>query len=144
MLREQFLQILKEFSDLNGQHLEPDEQTDTVSFFVDEEVLINLRYLDESDNVLIFSPVGGFGPLTQPDAGAKAIALLKLTDIGAACGDITLALDGNAQLVLAIDRRSALTISSVDALSAWIEIIVRAVRTAREHFAENFPVQGDE
>ena len=60
MLREQFLQILKEFSDLNGQHLEPDEQTDTVSFFVDNEVLINLRYLDESDNVLNFSPVGGW------------------------------------------------------------------------------------
>jgi hypothetical protein len=144
MLKEQFIEVLKDFSDLIGQQLLPDDETGTISFLLDSEVLVNLRYLDDSDYVLIFSPVGAFGELADPNAGARATALLKLTDISSACGEITLALDEDAELVLAMDRRSALTISSVDSLAAWIEMIAQAVRDVREHFAANFPVSGDE
>ena len=144
MLKEQFIEVLKDFSEMIGQQLVPDDETGTVSFLVDSEVLINLRYLDDSDYLLIFSPVGAFGELTEPDAGAKATALLKLTDISSACGEVTLALDEDAELVLAMDRRSALTIASTDSLAAWIEMLVQAVRDVREHFAANFPVSGDE
>ena len=104
---------------------------------------MNLTYLDESDTILIFSPVGGFGKLTDADAGAKALALLKLTDIGRECGHVTLALDEDAELVLAMDRRSALTISSLDALAGWIEITTEAVRSVRQSLADNFPAAED-
>ncbi|MBQ9240228.1 MAG: hypothetical protein IJ164_02695, partial [Duodenibacillus sp.] len=83
----------------------------------------------------------GFGKLTDADAGAKALALLKLSDIGRECGHVTLALDEDAELVLAMDRRSALTITTVDILAAWVEFLVQAVRTPREYFSEHFPLQ---
>ena len=40
-----------------------------------------------------------------------------------------------------MDRRSALTITTVDILAAWVEFLVQAVRTAREYFSEHFPLQ---
>ena len=141
MLKEQFSQILQELSDLTGVEMRPNEETGATTFLIDSEVIVNLTYLDESDTILIFSPVGGFGKLTDADAGAKALALLKLTDIGRECGHVTLALDEDAELVLAMDRRSALTITTVDILAAWVELLVQAVRTTREYFSEYFPLQ---
>ncbi len=141
MLKEQFSQILQEFSTLTGVDMNPNEETGAVSFIVDEEVIVNLTYLDESDTILIFSPIGGFGELAAADAGARALALLKLTDLGGACGHVTLALDETAGLVAAMDRRSALTIVTVDVLAAWVEFLVQAVHSVREYFAEHFPSQ---
>ena len=81
--------------------------------------------------------------LEAPDAGAKSLALLELTDISGRCGSVTLALDSDAHLVLAMDRRSALTISSLDALAGWIEITTEAVRSVRQSLADNFPAAED-
>ena len=74
MLKEQFSQILQELSDLTGVEMRPNEETGATTFLIDSEVIVNLTYLDESDTILIFSPVGGFGKLTDADAGAKALA----------------------------------------------------------------------
>jgi hypothetical protein len=141
MLKEQFFQILQEFSALTGVEMRPDEDTGVVSFVVDEEIIVNLTYLDESDMILIFCPVGGFGELSAADAGDKALALLRLTDLSGQCGHVTLALDESAGLVAAMDRRSALTIVTVDVLAAWVEFLVQAVHSVREYFAEHFPSQ---
>lgn len=141
MLKEQFFSILKEFSELTGADVSPDEQTGAIVFTVDDDIVVNLLYLEDSDTVLIFCPVLGFGEFSEPDAGAKALALLELNDIGGRCGSMTLALDSDAHLVLAMDRRSALSISSADALAGWLEIATQAVRSVRQHFAGRFPAE---
>lgn len=138
---EQFEDVLDEFGAAAG--VDVSLLDGTATFTVDDEVIVNIQYLEESDTVLLWSPVGGFGGTDAPDAGQKALALLRLCDLGGPTAGFTLALDADADLVLALDRRSALVVSSADALAAWTEALVGAVRAVREHFATNFPVQED-
>ena len=106
---------------------------------MDDDVLVNIQYLEDSDTVVAFAPVGAFGGADAPDAGDKALELLRLCELGGPTGGFTLALDVDADLVLAMDRRLALEISSADALAAWTDTLVRAVCAVRERFAERFP-----
>ena len=140
MLKEQFEEVLAEFGDLVKQKLALDDDG-TATFTVDDEIIVNIQYLVDSDVVVAFSPVGGFGGFDAADAGEKALELLRLNELGGATDGFTLALDRDADLVLALDRRSALEISSVDSLSAWTDALVRAVRTVRDDFAGKFPVE---
>ena len=139
MLKEQFKEVLAEFGAPLNLHLALDEEG-TATFAVDDEVMVILKYLDASDMVVAFSPVGAFGGVEEPDAGEKAMELLKMNDLGGASEGFTLALDEDADLVLAMDRRSPFEISSADALAAWTDSLVRAVRAVRERFAERWPV----
>ena len=138
MLRKQFEDVLAEFGALVKQKLALGED-DTATFTVDDEVIVNLQYLDNADAVVAFAPVGAFGGTDAPDAGEKALALLRLCELGGPTEGFTLALDADADLVLAMDRRGAAELSSVDSLAAWMEALVRAVRAVRDHFAANFP-----
>ena len=140
MLKEQFGDVLAEFGASVGQSLVLDEDG-MAMFAVDDEVLVSLTYLDESDVVVLFSPVGGFGGVDGPDAGEKALELLRMNDLGGETEGFTLALDEDADIVLALDRRSPLEISSSDALAAWVDSLVRAVRAVRERFAARWPVE---
>ena len=130
--------MLAEFGALVKQRLALGED-DTATFTVDDEVIVNLQYLDNADAVVAFAPVGAFGGTDAPDAGEKALALLRLCELGGPTEGFTLALDADADLVLAMDRRGAAELSSVDSLAAWMEALVRAVRAVRDHFAESFP-----
>lgn len=141
MLREQFEDILSEFGKTVGIPLSLDDDG-TATFTVDDEIIVNLQYLDESDVILAFAPVGGLDA-TEPDAGEKALALLRLNELGGVTEGFTLALDEDADLVLAMDRRHALEIAAADSLAAWMESLVRAVRAVRTHFAETFPVDDE-
>ena len=85
------------------------------------------------------APVSGFGGTDAPDAGEKALELLRLNELGGATEGFALALDEEADLVLAMDRRSALELAAADSLAAWMEALVRAVRAVRDRFAELFP-----
>ena len=143
MLREQFESVLAEFGGLVKQPLALDGDG-TATFTVDDEIIVNLQYLEESDTVLAFSPVGAFGGLDAPDAGEKALELLRLNEPGGATEGYTLALDEDADLVLAMDRRSALVLSHVDSLASWMDALVRAVRAVRERFAERFPLETED
>lgn len=136
-LRGQFEDVLEEFSEATG--LDVTLVRDTATLTVDGEIIVNIHYLDRSDTVLLWSPVGGFGGTDAPDAGAKALALLRLGDLGGSSAGFTLALDADADAVIALDRRGAQVVASADALAGWIEALVRAVRAVREHFAVNFP-----
>ena len=139
MLRDQFATVLKEFGSLVMEDLSLND--DGISTFtVDNDIVVNIQYLNDSDTVLIFSPVGAFGDLNAADSGNKALALLKLNDLSGPSCEVTLMLDGEGELVLAADRRSAGTISSTDALAAWVELLVRSVRSTRDYFAEHFPL----
>jgi len=140
MLKEQFNDVLAEFGALVKQDLSLDDEG-TTTFAVDDEVLVNIKYLDQSDVVVIFSPVGAFGGVEAPDAGEKAMELLRMNDLASESEGFTLALDEVADLVLAIDRRSPVEISSSDALAAWIDSLVRVVRAVRERFAARWPVE---
>ena len=137
-LKGQFEDVLAEFGALVKQDLAHDE-SGTVTFAVDDDVLVNIQYLEDSDTVVAFAPVGAFGGADAPDAGDKALELLRLCELGGPTGGFTLALDVDADLVLAMDRRLALEISSADALAAWTDTLVRAVCAVRERFAERFP-----
>ena len=138
---EQFEDVLDEFGAAAG--VDVSLVDGTATFTVDDEVIVNIQYLEESDTVLLWSPVGGFGGTDAPDAGDKALALLRIGDLGGPVAGFTLALDADADVVLAMDRRSARVLSSADALAGWIEALVRAVREVREHFAANFPAEED-
>ncbi len=140
MPREQFVSVLKEFSSLVQEDLTLGEDN-TATFTVDDDIIINLNYLNESDTVIIFSPVGSFGDTEAPDAGEKALALLKLNDLSGAACEVTLMLDGEGDLVLAADRRNSNTISSADIFAAWVELMVKSVRSTREYFAKHFPLE---
>ncbi len=139
MLKNQFEDVLAEFGELVKQNLALDEDG-TATFTVDDEVIVNLQYLDDADAVVAFAPVGAFGGTDAPDAGEKALALLCLCELGGATEGFTLALDEDADLVLAMDRRGVAELASADSLAAWLDSLVRAVRAVRDHFAENFPV----
>lgn len=141
-LKAQFADVLAEFGRLVKQDIALDED-DTATFAVDDEVLVNIQYLAESDTIVVFAPVGAFGGTNAPDAGEKALELLRLCELGGPTEGFSLALDAEADLVLAMDRRFALEISSGDAFAAWIDVLVRAVRTVRECFAERFPAKED-
>jgi len=139
MLKEQFKDVLAEFGGIVKQELSLDDDG-TVTFTVDDEIVVNLQYLDESDVIIAFAPVGGFGGVDAPDAGEKALELLRLNELGGPTEGFTLALDEDADLVLAMDRRSALEISSADSLAAWLEALIDAVRAVRDRFANEFPI----
>ena len=141
-LRWQFEDVLAEFGDLLKQELVIDDEA-TVTFTIDDEFIVNMQYLEESDVIVAFSPVGAFGGVDVADAGEKALALLRLNELGGATEGFTLALDDDADLVLAMDRRGALEISSADSLAAWMESLVHAVRAVRDYFAVNFPVDNE-
>ena len=137
-LKAQFANVLADFGALVKQKLTLDGNG-TATFTVDDEVIANLQYLDNADTVIVFAPVGAFGGTDAPDAGEKALALLRLCELGGPAEGFTLALDADADLVLAMDRRGAAELSSVDSLAAWVDALVRVVRAVRDHFAENFP-----
>ena len=139
MLREQFEDVLAEFGGIVKTDLSLDDDG-TATFTVDDEIIVNLKYLDDSDFVVAFAPVGGFGGVDAPDAGEKALELLRLDELGGATEGFALALDEEADLVLAMDRRSALELAAADSLAAWMEALVRAVRAVRDRFAGLFPV----
>ena len=141
-LRGQFEDVLAEFGNLLKQELVLDDEA-TITFTIDDEIIVNMQYLEESDVIVAFSPVGAFGGIDVAGAGEKALALLRLNELGGATEGFTLALDDDADLVLAMDRRSALEISSADSLAAWMESLVHAVRAVREYFAVNFPVDDE-
>ena len=137
MLREQFEEVLADFGGYVKQELVLSEDG-TATFTVDDEIIINIQYLDESDFIVIFSPIGGFGGRDAPDADEKALALLRLCRLGGQSEGFTLALDEEADLVLAMDRRSALDVAHADSLASWLDGLIRAVRAVRETFAEHF------
>ena len=139
MLKDQFAKVLDEFADLIQEDIYLDDNN-SASFMVDDDIIININYLEQSDTIVMFSPVGSLGE--NGDTGKKAEALLKLNDIGCdVTGRVTLMLDPEVDLILAADRQSALGITSKDELSAWIEVLVKAVRSTREYFAVHFPVE---
>ena len=131
MLREQFEDILAEFGTAVGQELTLID--DAVNWMVDDEVLVNLHYLDASDSLLLWTQVG---PLNEdedtPPCGSRAMALLRMNDLDGEAAGFTLSVDAANALVLAHDRRSALAISSADALAEWTEALLRCVRAARK------------
>ena len=139
MLKEQFEDVLAEFGGIVKLDLALDGDG-TATFTVDDEIIVNIKYLDASDTVVAFAPVGGFGGTDAPDAGEKALELLRLSELGGPTGGFALALDEDADLVLAMDRRSVLEIAAADSFAAWMEALVCAVRAVRERFAEKFPV----
>lgn len=138
MLRDQFAKVLDEFGDLLQEDIYLSEDN-TSTFVVDNEVVININYLEKSNSILMFAPVGELGD--DEASGEKAIALLKLNDIGNVAGRVTLMMDPNNDLILAADQQSALTITSKEVLAAWVDNFVRAVRSTREYFAEHYPVE---
>ncbi len=141
MHKEQFYSVLAEFGEMMKMDLEPDEETGFVSFMLDGEYVMNLKFLEGADAVLLFSPVGKFGGTDAPDAGEKALALLKLCDLSGPVPNVTFALDEDADLVLAIRCVSGYAISSPDALAVLLQLMIDGVKTAREYFVERFPVE---
>ncbi|MBR4674742.1 MAG: type III secretion system chaperone [Victivallales bacterium] len=140
--RGQFDAVLAEFGDLLKLELVLDDEA-AVTFTIDDDIIVNLQYLEESDVVVAFSPVGAFGGIDVASAGEKALALLRLNELGGATEGFTLALDEDADLIMVMDRRGALDISSADSLAAWLESLVHAVHAVRNYFAVNFPVDNE-
>ena len=138
MLRDQFAKVLDEFGDMLQEDIYlSDDNTST--FIVDNEVVININYLEQSDSILMFSPVGDL--VDDEASGQKAIELLKLNDIGNVAGRVTLMMDPQNNLILAADHQSALTITSKEVLADWVDNFVHAVRSTRDYFAEHYPVE---
>ncbi len=143
MLKEQFVNVLQNFGDLYFEELELDEETNTASIILDDDVIVNITYLDNSDNVLLFSPLAQFEK-TEDKAGEKALCLMKLNDIGNLAGSVTYMFDEDNNLLLVGDRRSALLLSTEDDFAAWMQTLLDAVHKTREYFAEHFPVENEE
>jgi hypothetical protein len=134
MLREQFEEILSEFGKTIG--LELSLLDDAVSWMVDDEVLVNLQYLDASDYLLLWTQVGPLGE-------GHAMELLRLNEVGGDAAGFTLSLDEANALVLAHDRRSAWVISSADALAEWTEALIRCTRAARAIMGNHSSAEGE-
>ena len=60
MLSQQFMDVLAEFGATVGQNLTLDEDGIT-TFTIDDEIIVNLQYLEASDTIVAFTPVGAFG-----------------------------------------------------------------------------------
>jgi hypothetical protein len=142
MLKEQFESILKNFGDLYFEDLELDEETNTATITMDEDVLINITYLDDSENVLIFSPLAEFTK-DEDKAQEKALSLMRLNDIDNIAGNCTYMFDEQNSLLLVGDRRSSLLLSTVDDFAAWIKLLLDCVHKTREYFVANYPQEGE-
>ena len=140
MDRSQFESVLAEFGEVVKQEIVLDDDGST-TITIDEDVIINLQYLEESNFIVAFAPVGGFGGYDAPDAGEKALELLRLNKVCGATEGFTLALDREADLVLAMDYRSVHEFAYADAAASWIGCLILGVRAVREAFAEKFPVE---
>ncbi len=141
MLREQFETVLKNFGDLYFEELELDEETNTATIILDEDVVINITYLDKSDNVIIFTPLAQFDK-NEDKAGEKALSLMKLNDLGNIGGSVTYMFDEQNSLLLIGDRKSALSLSTEDDLATWIQILLETVHKTREYFVEHYSQEG--
>ncbi len=142
MLREQFENVLREFGQSFTDDLSFNEDNNAV-ITVDEDIIINITYLEESDYVLLHAPVGGYLKNEDKD-GAQALSLLRLNDICALTYGISLMLDESNAMIMAADRRSVMDITTRDALAAWVNAMVDAIHKVRGYFAENFPVDSQE
>ncbi len=139
MLREQFENVLREFGQSFTDELVFNEDDNAV-ITIDDDIIINITYLEESDYVLLHSPVGGYLKDEDKD-GAQALSLLRLNDICSLTYGISLMLDESNAMIMAADRRSVMDITTKDALASWVRAIVDAIHKVREYFAENFPVE---
>ncbi len=137
MLKQQFAGILAELSQIYGEDLDLDPETSTASLLIDDLYMVNLTYLEQSDFILLYCPVGGYFPEEDTD-GAQAEAFLRLCDLDGAAAPMTLMHDAEGEVLLAADRRSALEINSIDALTAWIDQLINAVRATREYYVSHF------
>ena len=138
MLKEQFQDILAEFGQRVKQEISLDQEN-TATLMLDGEVLVNFQYLEESERILAFAPVGRLDLATDPAGGEKALELLRLNELGGKSRGFTLAYDEEAELVLAMDCRYAMEISSADALASWLEQLCGVVSMVRVRFEERFP-----
>ena len=94
MLRDQFESVLAEFADAVKFYIALDDDA-CATFAIDDEIIATLQYLDESDTIVLFAPVGAFGDVKAPDAGEKALELLRLCEPCGAAQGFTLMLDDN-------------------------------------------------
>ncbi len=138
MLKEQFLEVLKSFGERYFEDLELDEDTNTTSLIIDDNVLINITYLDNSDTVLIYTALAPFSS-AEPMAYEMAKSLMQLNDIGQMGANVTFMYDETNNLLLIGDRCSALLLSTEDDFAAWIEVLLEAFYKTRDYFLEHYP-----
>ncbi len=137
MLRDQFVENLKELGVKFQLDLSLSEDNDSAVLIVDDEVIVNISYLEDSDTVVLFSPVAEYTDEDDKD-GSKAIDLLKLNDIDNISHQFTLMLDKDEDLVIAADRVNAENVNTTDELSQLIESLVDTVNKVHAYFSEKY------
>lgn len=133
---EDFNHVLGEFGRMNGKDLSLDVGG-ACMFDVDGEVVVMLRALESSNQVMAWSIVGDL-----PDdnlSGARAAFLLTINDLGVGTHGYTLSMDENERRLLAHDRRKAAVFATVDELAAWIDDLVETVTRIRREFNAHYP-----
>lgn len=136
-----FDKVLGDFGRMNGKELSLD-LGGACSFDVDGEVVVQVRALEGSRQIMAWSIVGDL-----PDdslSGARAAFLLTINDLGTGTHGYTLSMDESERRLLAHDRRKVEVFETVDEFAAWIDDLVELVTRIRREFNARYPISEED
>ena len=138
--REQFVQVLADFSAESGIAVSLGE--DNVAVVNMEDASLMLNFLPKSGEVVAWSTVGF---LTGTGCDAKRIELLmKWNDDSEVTEGFTFALSETDGRILVHDHRSVDFLNTADILATWLGILVDVLRNARVRLELDAPEEEEE
>ena len=138
---DDFKKVLAEFGRMNGHDLALDEEG-ACDFDVDNAVIVNLRALEQSGQIVAWATIG---ELPEDDlAGARAAYLLTINDLGVGTHGFTLGMDEDERRLVVHDRRKADVFVTVNELAAWVDDLVETVSRIRREFEARFPIDDED
>ena len=133
--REQFVQVLADFSAESGIAVSLGE--DNVAVVNMEDASLMLNFLPQSGEVIAWSTVGF---LTGNSCDAKRIELLmKWNDDAEVTEGFSFALSETDGRILVHDHRNAAFLNTADILATWLGILVDVLRDARARLEVEAP-----
>ena len=134
-LFDSFQQALADFGEKMGMELALNENR--CNFTVDGTVEVEIDYIEEAEEVMVWSPVGY--AVEDGFQEQRARALMELNELDAPNAGFTISMEPENRMVIAHDHRPLEMFEDADHVAAWIDALVQLVNRIRTKFEEKFP-----
>lgn len=134
-LFESFQQVLADFGKIMGTELAMNENR--CNFTVDGSVEVEIDYIEEAEEVVLWSSVGY--ALEDGFQEQRARALIELNELDAPNAGFTISMEPEGRMVVVHDHRPLEMFENADHVAAWINSLVELVNLIRTRFEEQFP-----
>ncbi|MBQ7178835.1 MAG: type III secretion system chaperone [Victivallales bacterium] len=134
-LFESFQQVLADFGKIMGTELAMNENR--CNFTVDGSVEVEIDYIEEAEEVVLWSSVGY--ALEDGFQEQRARALIELNELDAPNAGFTISMEPEDRMVVVHDHRPLEMFENADHVAAWINSLVELVNLIRTRFEEQFP-----